>query len=197
MRGEAIPSLTLSVTRASNLSALGRRGARAPHASWGRALASPGGQATLGTQRTAGFVRSRHARHAARARVTTRRTYPHIEKRRSPAFGCRQEKAASLASVPALYRQKAPGGASRHQDKRVWASPSVASIPNQTHSYGACGMCVRRFGYRSVTRNSTALLKEWSGCLMQYGSSNPSMPSISVLPRISTVFGVSLFTAVR
>ena len=111
--------------------------------------------------------------------------------------GRRREKAASLASVPALYRQKAPGGASRHQDKRVWASPSVASIPNQTHSYGACGMCVRRFGYRSVTRNSTALLKEWSGCLMQYGSSNPSMPSISVLPRISTVFGVNLFTAVR
>ena len=67
----------------------------------------------------------------------------------------------------------------------------------QTYLYGACGMCVRRFGYRSVTRNSTALLKEWSGCLRQYCSSSHSMPSVSVVPRISTVLLVSLFTAVR
>src|SRR5438309_693296 len=78
MRGEAIPSLTLSVVRASSLSALGRRGAR--------------------------------------------RTYPHTKERHSTAFGCRQEKAASLASVPALYHQKAPRLRFQTPGRmRVWA----------------------------------------------------------------------------
>src|SRR5262249_8551792 len=58
-------------------------------------------------------------------------------------------------------------------------------------------MCVLRFGYRSVTRDSIARLKECCRLCMQYCSSNHSMPSISVVPRISTVSLVSLFTAVR
>jgi len=73
----------------------------------------------------------------------------------------------------------------------------VVLITQHRYLYGACGMCVMRFGYSSVTRNSTALLQEWSGCLMQYCSSNNSMSSVSAVPRISTVLLVSLFTAVR
>ena len=54
-----------------------------------------------------------------------------------------------------------------------------------------------RLGYRSLTRAYTALLKECSEFFMQYYSSNHNVPSLSVVPRISTVSLVSVFAAVR
>ncbi len=102
------PSQAVSVARASNLSALGRlrihalqrirlrwqRGARAPHAARGHALASPGGRGwrLAGRQLSGpGALQGSRASLMAGNRTspyTTRRTYPHIEERRSTAFGC-------------------------------------------------------------------------------------------------------------
>ena len=95
-----------------------------------------------------------------------------------------------LPSTPHCQRSSSSGKVGARVDERARA---------QAYPYGAGarGICVRRFGYSSLARNSTALLKECSGCLMQCCSSNPSMPSVAVVPRISTVLLVSLFTAVR
>src|SRR5882724_3318157 len=65
------------------------------------------------------------------------------------------------------------------------------SKPNAS---GYFGMAVILFGYRALIRASTARLKECSGCVMQYWASDNNMPSMSVVPRISTVSLVSLFT---
>jgi hypothetical protein len=80
---------------------------------------------------------------------------------------------------------------------------SQDALYEQHRGYGSrsClwGMCVMRFGYRSLTRASTARLKKCCRCVIQYCSSDPSMPSLSVVPRISypPLSFVSLFTAVR
>src|SRR5262249_28295824 len=97
-------------------------------------------------------------------------------------LGQRLRRDCAAAPTPALPHIGVPG------QHRVFAETAQ-------ERYG--GMCVLRLGYSSLTRASTALLEECCRFFMQYCSSNHSIPSISVVPRISTVSLVSLFTAVR